>query len=163
MASENVFLLYALFMGIFITFLYDILRIFRRVAPHNGFLVSLEDLCFWVYCGAKVFLLMYHEGNGNLRWFAVIGALAGMLAYKKLVSPHFVKYASLALGKCLHFLGKILGFLLMPLRAAARKAGGMAGKAVGKARAGRKRLFGHTLKRVKKKLTFFLRAVKMML
>ena len=54
MANENIFLFYALIMGIFITFVYDILRIFRRVLPHNSFWVSVEDLCFWIYCSAEV-------------------------------------------------------------------------------------------------------------
>ncbi|MDE6168338.1 MAG: spore cortex biosynthesis protein YabQ, partial [Acetatifactor sp.] len=48
MASENEFLLHALLMGIFITFVYDLLRIFRRVVPHKAFFVSLEDLAFWI-------------------------------------------------------------------------------------------------------------------
>ena len=38
MASEKEFLLHALLMGIFITFVYDLLRIFRRVVPHKAFL-----------------------------------------------------------------------------------------------------------------------------
>ena len=85
MANENIFLFYALAMGIFITFLYDILRIIRRVLPHNHFWVSVEDLSFWIYCAAEVFLLLHHESDGALRWFAVLGALTGMLLYKKLV------------------------------------------------------------------------------
>ena len=56
MANENSFLLYALLMGIFITFIYDIIRIFRRVVPHGSFLVALEDIAFWIYCAAEVFL-----------------------------------------------------------------------------------------------------------
>ena len=49
MASENEFLLHAFLMGIYITFVYDILRIFRRVIPHKDLMVSLEDLVFWIY------------------------------------------------------------------------------------------------------------------
>ena len=101
MGSENTFLLHALLLGIFITFVYDLLRIFRRVIPHGAFFVSLEDIVFWVYCGAEVFLMMYHEGDGSLRWFAVLGAAVGMFLYKKLISRWFVKYVSLGLGKAL--------------------------------------------------------------
>lgn len=115
MANENEFLLHALFMGIFVTFIYDILRIFRRVIPHNNFFVSLEDCLFWVYCAIRVFLLMYHESNGTLRWFAIFGALGGMFVYMRLVSPFFVKYVSWLLQKLLHVLGKVLGFLLRPV------------------------------------------------
>lgn len=115
MANENEFLLHALFMGIFVTFVYDILRIFRRVVPHNSFFVSLEDCLFWVYCAVRVFLLMYHESNGTLRWFAIFGALSGMYVYMRLVSPLFVKYVSWLLQKLLHILGRALGFLLRPV------------------------------------------------
>lgn len=156
MASENEFLLHALLMGIFITFVYDILRILRRVIPHNGLLVSLEDLGFWIYCAEKVFLMMYHESDGNLRWFAVIGALAGMFLYKKLVSPWFVKYVSLGLEKVLGMLGKAGCFLCRPFQIAGartRVAAGAAGNRCG-------RLLRGGVRRLKKKLTFFLKVLK---
>ena len=159
MAAENVFLLHALLMGIFITFVYDLLRIFRRVVPHGGFLVSLEDLGFWIYCAAEVFLMMYHESDGNLRWFAVIGALVGMFAYKKLVSPWFVKYVSLALGKALQALGKTVWFLLKPFRAANAKVKTAAGTAGGRLR----RWIRNCGRHIKKRLTFFLKMLKMTL
>lgn len=159
MANENIFLFYALAMGIFITFLYDILRIIRRVLPHNHFWVSVEDLSFWIYCAAEVFLLLHHESNGALRWFAVLGALTGMLLYKKLVSPFFVKYVSFALGKLVFFLGKVSSFLAAPFLKAAKalenKAKGAGRKAVKHgSRAGRL---------LKKKLTLFVKMLKMTL
>lgn len=152
MASENEFLLHALLTGIFITFLYDLLRIFRRTLPHKGFLVSAEDLVFWVYCGGKVFLLMHRESDGTLRWFAVMGALAGMLLYKKTVSPLFVKYVSLALNR-------ILGFLCRPLKWAyksARRTGGRASRGAG-------RVLVRLWRRVKNRLTYFLKMLKITL
>ena len=153
MASENSFLIYALLMGIFITFIYDILRIFRRVAPHGGFWVALEDIAFWIYCAVEVFLLMYHESDGRLRWFAVLGAMVGMGLYKKLISGIFVKYMSLLLQKLLMLIKKMCGILLKPFRLAGGAAAGVAGKAARKGRQG-----GNLLK---KKLTFFLKVLKM--
>ncbi|MBE5884679.1 MAG: spore cortex biosynthesis protein YabQ [Lachnospiraceae bacterium] len=153
MASENVFLFYALLMGIFITFVYDILRIFRRVVPHGNFLVSLEDIAFWIYCATEVFLLMYHESNGTLRWFAILGAMVGMLLYKKLVSAFLVKYVSFLLQKLLILLSKVMRILLKPFRFVGGKASGVAGKAVRKGRRGGRF--------IKKKLTFFLKVLKM--
>lgn len=153
MANENSFLLYALLMGIFITFIYDIIRIFRRVVPHGSFLVALEDIAFWIYCAAEVFLLMYHESNGTLRWFAVLGAMMGMFSYKKLISTPFVKYISLLLQKLLMLIRKGFVVLLKPFRLVGGKAAGAAGKAVKKGKRG-----GSILK---KKLTFFLKVLKM--
>ena len=99
--DENVFLAHSFLLGLWITFLYDILRILRRVFAHSAGMVSLEDLAFWMYCAGKVFLLMFHESNGNLRWFAVMGALTGMYLYHKAVSPFFVKYVALGINTLL--------------------------------------------------------------
>lgn len=157
MSNENEFLLHALYMGIFLTFTYDLLRIFRRVVPHNGFFVSMEDLLFWIYCGEEVFLLMYHESDGTLRWFAVLGAMAGMLLYRKLVSPFFVKYTSSALCRLLEFLGKVLHFLSRPLAFLLQKTS----NGIKRTRRGTRRLMGRWKRSVKNRLTYFIKLLKM--
>ena len=58
---------------------------------------------------------MYRYGNGLIRWYAVVGALAGMLVYKKAVSRYFVKYTALFFLKIKGFLGNILGKLFRPV------------------------------------------------
>ena len=157
MENENVFLLHALLMGIFITFIYDLLRIFRLVVPHNSFFVSAEDLLFWIYCGGEVFLLMYHESDGTLRWFAVLGALAGMFLYMRLVSPLFVKYVTAAIKRIISLFRKILHFLFKPVRFIFRKTGNAA-KKTGR---GTFRLLGRLKRRIKNKLTYFMKTLKM--
>ncbi len=128
MAEESQFMLYALLMGAFITFVYDLLRVFRRVISHNGFWVSVEDLAFWGFCAVEVFLLMYHVSNGNLRWFAVLGALVGMVLYSKLIGRFLVKYLSLLLGKIFAVIAKGFQFLFRPVKKTAGFACGLAGK-----------------------------------
>lgn len=123
MADENLFLLHAFLLGIFITFVYDLLRILRRVIRHCSLAVSLEDLGFWGFCAVEVFLLMYREGNGTLRWFAVAGALLGMLLYHKTVSGLLVRSVSWPLRKLAGLLGRAGRFLGKPISAAAGKIG----------------------------------------
>ena len=106
--NENVFLLHAFLLGIEITFLYDILRILRRVFTHGNGMVSLEDIAFWIYCAGKVFLLMFRESNGSLRWFAVLGAVLGMYLYHRTLSPLLVKYVSGFLNMLLNPIHKAL-------------------------------------------------------
>lgn len=156
MASENEFLIHSLFTGVFITFLYDILRIFRRVIPHGGFLVSLEDFVFWVYCGSEVFLLMYHESNGTLRWFAVMGALTGMFLYKKFISFLFVKYISILLTKILYILMKGLRYLCRPAAFLWGKTKRGAGRTGHRAH----RFLGRLRRRIKNRLTYSLKVLK---
>ncbi len=153
---ENQFLIHATLMGIFITFVYDLLRILRRVIPHGAFFVSLEDMFFWLYCTAEVFLLMYHEGNGSLRWFAILGAMMGMFLYKKLLSELFVKYVSLALKKVLGFVGKILGVVLRPFGVLCKKSAVVSRKATG----GIKTIFRRIRRNIKMRLTNFKKMLK---
>lgn len=156
MAEETLFMLYALLMGIFITFVYDLLRILRRVIPHNIFWISVEDLAFWGFCAVEVFLLMYHVSNGTLRWFAVLGALLGMFLYTKSLSRFLVKYISLLLVKLLKIIGRVLRFVFKPVTLTASAARRTAGKAAYAAVRGNKTIFNFTKKRltaVKKVLT----------
>jgi len=156
MENENIFLFYALLMGIFITFVYDVLRIFRRVIPHTNLWISLEDIIFWIYCGVKVFLLMYHESNGTLRWFAIFGALVGMILYKKTISPFFVKYVSILLRKILDLVGKIITIILKPFFILKKKVKAAVIKK--KNRSSRKKF--HIKWMLKKKLTFLRKMLK---
>ncbi len=155
MISENMFLFYSALMGIFLTFTYDLFRIFRRVIPHKSLLVSLEDLCFWIFCAISVFLLMHEESNGTLRWFAVLGALTGMLLYQKTISPIFVKWVSKGLSFVLKMLGKILKILQKPFLFLGRK-----GKTVVRYGNRQKRQF---LRFLKKRLTALLKMLKIIL
>lgn len=117
MSPENLFLCHAFLTGFYFIFVYDILRVFRRVIPHNRFFLSLEDLGFWIYCATCVFLLMYRESNGTIRWFAVLGAMCGMLLYKKLFSSVFVKYMTFFLKRILKLWIRLLQILLKPAAA----------------------------------------------
>lgn len=95
MVPEYVFLMHSLNMGVYLSLIYDGFRILRRVFIHNDFLISLEDIAFWIYAAGAVFMLMYRESNGMLRWFAILGGLFGVLVYQKYLSPVLVKYISL--------------------------------------------------------------------
>lgn len=142
-------------MGIVITFVYDFILILRRVARHNSFFVSLEDLLFWITCAFGVFYMLYRENNGVLRWFAVCGAGLGMFLYKSLVGRHFVHLLSFLINKEIHIVRKIIGFVLRPLRFILRRAAGFF-KCLGKKG---KRI----IRFLKKKLTIFLKMLRIAL
>ena len=88
---------------------------------------------------------MHTQSNGTLRWFAVLGALAGMFLYKKTVSPFFVKWVSAGLGFVFRMIGRVLGVIGRPFRFVAKKG-------------------EHAVTSfVKKRLTAFLKLLKMIL
>lgn len=115
MSEDTLFLWQSMVVGSSITFLYDWFRIVRRVIPHRQWVVSLEDLIFWLFCTVSVFWWMYRVTNGGMRWFAVAGALTGMCLYKSLISRFLVTYASKLLQCILRILGKALRILLRPV------------------------------------------------
>lgn len=119
--QEIDFLWHAFLLGALITFGYDWIRIARRVIPHNLFFISLEDLIFWIVCSVRIFLMLYEENNGTLRWFAVIGAMIGMFLYKLCIGRFLVKYVSCLLNKMIGMLEKLLHFMGIPLKRIAVK------------------------------------------
>ncbi len=156
-AEEGLFLLHSFLLGVLITLMYDLFRILRRIIPHGVFLISLEDLVFWILATVGIFYLLLLENNGMFRWFAVIGSGVGMLLYRKTLSGPFVTLTAGGVNAVLHFLGKVLWKLSAPLRfllhrcaLVSRRA---AAKAAREARIGRRRL--------NSRLTAWRRAVKM--
>ena len=114
--NEANFFLHSFLMGIIITFMYDGFIILRRLIRHGYFLISLEDMVFWIACAIGVFYMLYEENNGILRWFAVFAASLGMIAYKKSISSLVVNSITKLIERIFHVLFCILRFILKPVR-----------------------------------------------
>ena len=119
------FLLHSFLLGIAVTAVYDVFLILRRLVKHSLLLISLEDLLFWIGCAIGVFMMLYEENNGILRWFAVLGAAIGMILYKVSISEFIVNIMSTVIGRIFHVLFKILRFICRPVGFCGRKIGGI--------------------------------------
>lgn len=103
--------------GIFLTVLYDSLKIWRNVIFHSRFWIDLEDLIYWSGTGLFLFGVIYVENNGQIRVYAMIGAIAGALLYHMTISRWIVKSLSLLLSKIV----VLFGILLTPLHWARKR------------------------------------------
>lgn len=119
--NEVTFLLHSFLLGIVITFVYDGFLILRRLIRHSIFLISFEDMIFWIACAIGVFYMLYEENNGILRWFAVFGATLGMIAYKKSVSPLLINLFSAIIERIFRMIFCLFKFLWKPVRFFGRK------------------------------------------
>lgn len=63
--------------GNLVYLVYSVIRVLRRIIKHNLFFISLEDLIFWIGTGIYLFIKIYQTSNGSIRWYFVIGVLAG--------------------------------------------------------------------------------------
>ena len=113
---EAVFSLHCICVGVLITFVYDLLRICRICVRHSRFLISVEDFLFWVVCAIFIFLVLYCENDGILRWYCVAGAAVGMGIYKKMFSPYIVHFLSTVLKKAIDVVAWIFKKLTFPFR-----------------------------------------------
>jgi spore cortex biosynthesis protein YabQ len=102
---ELQFFLISILWGAIILLVYDILRIFRRLIPHNSIFLALEDLIFWVLASVFIFAMIYTMNNGTIRGFSVIGMGIGMTLYHFIFSELVVKWIT-----------KVLLLLLSPLK-----------------------------------------------
>lgn len=128
--SESIFretniLLAAMATGALLFFVYDLLRIVRRLIPHGTVWVAVEDVLFWLGSAVVIFVMLYQEADGSLRGFSIGGVVIGMLLYACLLSPFIVKGSVFLLEKILYVLLRPLVWLSRlirrPFRALGRK------------------------------------------
>ncbi len=96
-------------------FLYDLIRIFRRVILHNMAGEIVEDILYWIVIGYKMYFLLITENGGGLRFYIILGMCLGGLLYFQSIGKYFVKNVS-------QFLVKIKCRILNLFRKARRKA-----------------------------------------
>lgn len=68
-------------LGIVLAAGYDVLRLLRALIAHGIFLVSLEDLIYWLCVTAAVFLAFYEKNNGGVRAYLLAALATGVLSY----------------------------------------------------------------------------------
>lgn len=124
---ELQFFLISILWGAIILVIYDLLRILRRLIPHNSLFIALEDLIFWVLASVFIFAMIYTMNNGTIRGFSVMGMGIGMILYHYIFSELLVKWISKALLLLMRpfkmFLGqlkRVLRFLLSKTKKVAR-------------------------------------------
>lgn len=83
---ELQFFLVSILWGAILLLVYDGFRILRRLVKHNGFVIAVEDLVFWVVSSVFIFAMMYHQNNGIIRGFSVMGMAIGMILYHYILS-----------------------------------------------------------------------------
>lgn len=106
----------AVLLGAGLLFLYDFLRIFRRILRHGVLGIALEDIAFWIFCALWMFGFMYRFNNGMIRGFLVFGAAVGMVLYSIFVSRYVVRRGTAVFRRMLHVLYRIFFWLGGPFR-----------------------------------------------
>lgn len=108
------FWLASIMTGACMAFLYDMIRLFRRLIRHGRFAVDFEDIIYWIVCFSVSFALLYYGNNGVIRFAAVFGAAVGMLAYTATIGRFFVRFG-------FFFIDKTIGSLFRMIKKVVRR------------------------------------------
>ena len=87
---EMQFFFISVLWGAILLFVYDALRIIRRLIKHDAFFIAFEDLIFWVCASLFIFAMMYQKNDGIIRGFSVMGMAIGMLLYHYILSDFLI-------------------------------------------------------------------------
>lgn len=112
--NEATFFMVSIFCGMGLVFVYDMFRILRRLFPHGNLWIGVEDICYWFFCTASVFLLLYQRNDGRVRGFAFLGIILGGAVYVWIFSRLNVKIWVKVLGSILKILRKVFGIMGKP-------------------------------------------------
>ena len=99
-------LLDSVFVGMIITAIYDVFRLFRRIVKHARVVRDMEDLIFWIVSGFIIFSLVYSRNDGNIRWFIIAGVSLGMYIYYIAFGRFLVKYTAKYINKLVNIILK---------------------------------------------------------
>lgn len=82
---------YACLCGAGLAFLYDLLRIARRVVPRGNILVSMEDIIYFTFSTLAIFSFFYVVNYGEIRFFLVAGLTIGASIYHLLIGKWLMR------------------------------------------------------------------------
>ena len=75
------YFLWSLFAGVILAFVYDILRVTRRIKRTSDRSVNFEDILYVLFAGTLILFTAFYKNNGQLRWQGFIGTFMGVFAY----------------------------------------------------------------------------------
>jgi spore cortex biosynthesis protein YabQ len=79
--GESTFFVMCIIVGVALAFLYDVIRISRRIVRVGIPVVNLEDIVFFITAAILMFYAAYTKNNGEIRWQGFLGGITGVSGY----------------------------------------------------------------------------------
>ena len=97
--------------GIFITLIFDIFRIKRKVFKTSNIVTYIEDLIFWIITVIIILFMVWTFNDGEIRVYMILGLIIGMLIYLLTLSDIITKIGIILLKS----LKKTISYIFSPL------------------------------------------------
>ena len=92
MTSELYIFLSFIFIGLIISFLFDVFRILRRVYKTPDFITVIQDIMFWIISGFIILFGIFVLNEGKIRAYIFIGIIIGIMLYVAILSRYVMKF-----------------------------------------------------------------------
>ncbi len=102
--------------GALVAFLYDLLRISRRLLGPGDTAVNIQDILFMAVAALILFYAAYLKNSGEIRWQSFIGGGAGVGLYIFIVRNRLLNVSTFVIKWLVKIIEKILKILLFPIR-----------------------------------------------
>lgn len=102
--------------GIITAFIYDLLRVSRRILGPGDGIVNLEDIIFLAVAAVIMFGAAYLKNSGEVRWQGFIGFGTGAGLYAAVVKNRFLNVSTVIIKLLVKVVEKIVKIILFPIR-----------------------------------------------
>ncbi len=102
--------------GFIVSFVYDLLRISRRIVNVNDFVINAQDLLFFAAAAIILFYAAYLKNNGEIRWQWFIGGALGVFLYIVIVKNRFLNAGVAIYSTLVKIIGMLIKILLFPIK-----------------------------------------------
>lgn len=106
----------SLIAGIVAAFIYDLLRVSRRILGSGDGLVNLEDILFLAAAAVIMFGAAYIKNSGEVRWQGFIGFGGGAGLYAAVVKNRFLNVSTAIIKWLVKLAERVIKILLFPIR-----------------------------------------------
>ncbi|HEY5560564.1 MAG TPA: spore cortex biosynthesis protein YabQ [Clostridiaceae bacterium] len=106
-------LMFGIFCGMVIGFLYDLYRLFRGLKVAR-FVIFVEDILFWIFSAIVIFMIMYYTSAAYIGTYAYLYICIGLFIYFKLLSYRLIKIEKLTLKLLFSIVRILFKHLLYP-------------------------------------------------
>ena len=103
---------YAVLLGLFSGFIYDVFRIIRLAFNSKRWSIFFQDILYFVIMALITFFFTIIFNNGEIRYYILAGQFIGWIAYYISVGRVVYKYSK----SVLRFIKRVLGTLCYPLK-----------------------------------------------
>ena len=80
-------------LGITVTFVYDILLIFREIIKSTRLLAIFSDIIYWIVAAVISFKVIYEINEGVLRGYVLVAMILSGIIFQRLIGAGLIRSA----------------------------------------------------------------------